>query len=57
MHQKRHGNSAFANYPNTFPAPTLWTTNSWQNPTIWPAVAADSDDKSNNLRLRSMVPL
>lgn len=44
MHQKRHGNSAFANYPNS--APTLWTTNSWQNPTIWPAVASDSDDKS-----------
>jgi len=44
MHQKRHGNSAFANYPNS--APTLWTTNSWQNPTIWPAVAADSDDKT-----------
>ena len=44
MHQKRHGNSAFANYPNN--APTLWTTNSWQNPTIWPAVASDSDDKS-----------
>ena len=44
MHQKRHGNSAFANYPNS--APTMWTTNSWQNPTIWPAVAADSDDKT-----------
>ena len=44
MHQKRHGNTAFANYPNS--APTMWTTNSWQNPTIWPAVAADSDDKT-----------
>ena len=44
MHQRRHGNTAFAPLPNN--APELWTTNSWQNPTIWPAVAADSDDKS-----------
>ena len=44
MHQKRHGNSAFANYPNN--APTLWTTNSWQQPYIWDAVSVDTDDKS-----------
>jgi len=44
MHQKRHGNSAFANYPNN--APTLWTTNSWQQPYIWNAVSVDTDDKT-----------
>lgn len=44
MHQKRHGNSAFANYPNN--APTLWTTNSWQQPYIWDAVSVDTDDKT-----------
>lgn len=44
MHQKRHGNSAFANYPNS--APTLWTTNYWQQPYIWDAVSVDTDDKT-----------
>ena len=44
MHQKRHGNSAFANYPNS--APTLWTTNYWQQPYVWDAVSVDTDDKT-----------
>jgi len=42
MHQKRQGN--ISSYPGG--GQEIWTTNSWQNPTIWPAVAADSDDKS-----------
>ena len=42
MHQKRHGN--ISSYPGG--GQEIWNTNSWQNPTIWPAVAADSDDKS-----------
>ena len=44
MHQKRHGNPTFANYPNN--APTLWTTNYWQQPSVWNAVSVDSDDKT-----------
>lgn len=44
MHQKRHGNSLFANFPNS--APTLWTTNYWQQPYVWNAVSVDSDDKT-----------
>jgi hypothetical protein len=42
MHQKRQGN--ISSYPGG--GQEIWNTNSWQNPTIWPAVAADSDDKS-----------
>ena len=42
MHQKRHGN--LSSYPGS--GQTLWTTNSWQNPTIWPAVASDTNDKT-----------
>ena len=42
MHQKRHGN--ISSYPGG--GQEIWNTNSWQNPTIWPAVAADSDDKT-----------
>jgi len=44
MHQRRHGNTAFDTLPNS--APELWTTNSWQNPTIWPAVVSGTDDKT-----------
>ena len=44
MHQKRHGNSAFDTLPNN--APTLWTTNYWQQPYIWDAVSVDTDDKT-----------
>ncbi len=44
MHQKRHGNSLFSNYPNN--APTLWITNYWQQPYVWNAVSIDSDDKT-----------
>jgi len=42
MHQKRQGN--ISSYPGG--GQEIWNTNSWQDPTIWPAVAADSDDKS-----------
>ena len=42
MHQKRQGN--ISSYPGG--GQEIWNTNSWQNPTIWPAVAVDSDDKS-----------
>ena len=42
MHQKRQGNISI--YPGG--GQEIWNTNSWQDPTIWPAVAADSDDKS-----------
>ncbi len=42
MHQKRQGN--ISSYPGG--GQEIWNTNSWQNPTIWPAVAADSDDKT-----------
>ena len=42
MHQKRQGN--ISSYPGG--GQEIWNTNSWQNPTIWPAVAADSNDKS-----------
>ena len=44
MHQRRHGNSAFAQLPNS--APELWTTNYSQQPYIWDAVSVDTDDKS-----------
>jgi hypothetical protein len=42
MHQRRLGNiTSFIGGGQE-----IWNTNSWQNPTIWPAVAADSDDKT-----------
>ena len=44
MHQRRHGNTAFAPLPNS--APEMWTTNYWQQPYVWDAVSVDTDDKS-----------
>ena len=42
MHQRRLGNiTSFIGGGQE-----IWNTNSWQNPTIWPAVVADSDDKT-----------
>jgi hypothetical protein len=45
MHQRRHGN--ISSYPGG--GQEIWNTNSWQNPTIWPAVSVDTDDKTINV--------